>query len=325
ISKGSLLVRYQGIPLIASKLSHMECKVLVKKLMRRTNSWLSNSLSFGGRLQLLASVLFSIQVFWCSTFLLPVAVTKECDIILRSFLWHWVGSSKKGGKVAWSVVCSRKAEGGLGIKDTRSWNRAAIMKIGWDICEEIPCWRNILHSRKFLIHKVLYEVKDGNSFSLWFDPWYLGASIFDKHGMTVIHDSGLPREVKISSFISEGRWEPLFLWELIDISNTSAIIPLSAGSDMIHWMKKGGMFSLHEARKAFIPHNPIVQWSNVVWFPRRIPNHSFCLWLTFKGAHRTLDKLHRWGVVQLVLCTFGCGQEESIDHLFFACLFTARI
>ncbi|GAV87210.1 hypothetical protein CFOL_v3_30636 [Cephalotus follicularis] len=121
----------------------MDCKDLVDKLMRRTTSWLSNSLSFGGRLQLLASVLFSIQVFWCSTFVLPVAVTKECDRILRSFLWHGVGNSKKGGKVAWSKVCCPNEEGGLGIKDARSWNRAAIMKIGWDICQrKVSLWTN---------------------------------------------------------------------------------------------------------------------------------------------------------------------------------------
>ncbi|GAV80380.1 hypothetical protein CFOL_v3_23841 [Cephalotus follicularis] len=176
----------------------MDCKVLVDKLMRRTTSWLSNSLSFGGRLQLLALILFSIQVFWCSTFVLPVAVTKECDRILRSFLWHGVGNSKKASKVAWSKVCSPKEEGGLGIKDARSWNRAAIMKIGWDICRRKvsvwtnwcyvfllknkhfwatpitgACswsWRNILRTREVMIRKVLYEVKDGNLFSLWFDP-----------------------------------------------------------------------------------------------------------------------------------------------------------
>ncbi|GAV86639.1 hypothetical protein CFOL_v3_30066, partial [Cephalotus follicularis] len=121
--------RYLGIPLVASKLSHMDCKVLVDKLMKRTSSWLCNSLSFGGRLQLLASVMFSIQVFWCSTFVLPVAVTKECDRILKSFLWHGVGNSKKGGKIAWKKVCCPKDIGGLGIKDSRAWNRATIMKI----------------------------------------------------------------------------------------------------------------------------------------------------------------------------------------------------
>ncbi|GAV84726.1 zf-RVT domain-containing protein, partial [Cephalotus follicularis] len=76
---------------------------------------------------------------------------------------------------------------------------------------------------------------------------------------------------------------------------------------------------------AFIPQYPVVSWSNVVWFPRRIPKHSFCLWLTFSDAHKTLDKLHRVGVVQSDRCVFSCGQEDSVEHLFFACQFTATI
>ncbi|GAV67966.1 zf-RVT domain-containing protein [Cephalotus follicularis] len=90
-------------------------------------------------------------------------------------------------------------------------------------------------------------------------------------------------------------------------------------------MKKGCTFSLHEAWRAFIPHSPIVPWSKVVWFSRRIPKHIFCLWLTFRDGHKTLDKLCSWGVVQAASCAFGCGQEESIDHLFFACPFTTTI
>ncbi|GAV71908.1 hypothetical protein CFOL_v3_15397, partial [Cephalotus follicularis] len=100
---------------------------LLDKLTRRTSSWMCNSLSFGGKLQLMASVLFSIQVFWCSTFILPVAVTKECDRIMRSFLWHGTDYGKKSGKVAWSRVCKPKKEGGLGFVGCRVWNQAAIM------------------------------------------------------------------------------------------------------------------------------------------------------------------------------------------------------
>ncbi|GAV70127.1 hypothetical protein CFOL_v3_13625, partial [Cephalotus follicularis] len=131
ISEGTLPIRYLGLPLLSSTFSPLDCKSLLDKLLRRTSSWMCNSLSFGGRLQLLSSVLFSIQVFWCSTFLLPEAVTKECDRILRSYLWHGVGNVKKSGKVAWSRVCKPREEGGLGIKNCKGWNQAAIMKIGW--------------------------------------------------------------------------------------------------------------------------------------------------------------------------------------------------
>ncbi|GAV75295.1 hypothetical protein CFOL_v3_18774 [Cephalotus follicularis] len=265
IPEGSLPVRYLGIPLIMARLSHMDSKVLVDKLVSRTSSWISNSLSFGGRQQLIAYVLFSIQVFWCNTFMLPVAVTKECDRILRGFFWHGVGTSKRGGKIVWSKVCRPMATRGLGFKDSRSWNWATIIKIGWDIfrgkesvwmnwCRVVrlkdnsfwaapvtkACswsWRNILLSRRFLIPSVLYEVRDGNFFSLWYDPWVLGDSIINRFGERVIYELGIPRNALISNFISEGRWDwPTFSGDLIELSNITAAIPLPAGGDKVHWI-----------------------------------------------------------------------------------------
>ncbi|GAV92381.1 zf-RVT domain-containing protein [Cephalotus follicularis] len=354
IQEGRLPVRYLGLPLVASKPTYMDCKILVDKLMRRTSSWMSNSLSFGGRLQLLKSLLFSIQVFWCTTFILPAAVLKECDSILRSFLWHGLGNSKRAGKVAWLKVCRPVTVGGLGIKDSRTWNRAAIMKCAWDICTRKETvwtkwcnevllkdkffwtapitgncswgWRNILASRKFMHRKILYEVKDGSSFSLWFDPWFQGEMITSVYGQRVILDSGLPRTAKVSSVITEDRWDwPLNSANLLEINNTTSLIPLPAGCDAIHWLKRGRMFTIQEAWKAISPHSQGVPWCKVVWFPQRIPKHSFCVWLSFLQGHRTLDKLARMGVVGSSACVFGCGQEESLDHLFFACPYTATV
>ncbi|GAV74291.1 hypothetical protein CFOL_v3_17771, partial [Cephalotus follicularis] len=221
ISEGSLPIRYLGLPLLASKLSYKDCKVLLDKLTRRTSSWMSNSLSFGGRLQLMASVLFSIQVFWGSTFILPVAVTKECDRIMRNFLWHGTGKGKKSGKVAWNKVCKPKKEGGLGFVGCRVWNQAATMKLGWEICQKKASiwtdwcytvflkennfwaakvsnnsswsWRNVLKSRNLLANNLHYEVGDGMSLSLWYDPWLNGVSLVDRYGERVIQDSVSPR------------------------------------------------------------------------------------------------------------------------------------
>ncbi|GAV92295.1 zf-RVT domain-containing protein, partial [Cephalotus follicularis] len=318
---GSLPVRYLGLPLVASKPTFMDCKILVDKLLRRTSSWLSNSLSFGGRLQILKSVLFSIQVFWCTTFILPAAVLKKCDSILRSFLWHGLGNSKRAGKVAWWKVCRPVSAGGLGIKDSRTWNRAAIMK-----CNCSWGWRNILASRKFMHRRILYEVKNGNTFSLWYDPWFQGETIASVFGQRVILDSGLPRNAKVSSVVMDNRWDwPLISASLLEISNTTALIPLSAGCDAIHWLKKGSMFTIQEAWKAISPRSQDVPWYKVVWFPQRIPKHSFCVWLSFMQAHKTLDKLTRVGVVSSNACVFGCGQGESLNHLFFACPYTVTI
>ncbi|GAV65510.1 hypothetical protein CFOL_v3_09025, partial [Cephalotus follicularis] len=222
-----------------------------------------------------------IQVFGCTAFILPVSVTKECDRIIRNFLWHWVGNTKKSGKVAWRKVCRPKDEGGLGIKDCRFWNKAAIMKFGWDICRKDSVWtnwchavflketnfwaakiknncswswRNILKSRNLLEQYVLYEVADGNDFSLWFDRWFFGESIADLYGLMVIQDSGIPSNAKVSTAISAGQWDwPTSSWDLIDISYVSSRIPLAIGSDKIHWLKKGGSFTINEAWRTIIP------------------------------------------------------------------------
>ena len=51
-SIGSLPVKYLGVPLISTKLSHSDCIPLMDKMMARIQSWTSRSLSFAGRMQL---------------------------------------------------------------------------------------------------------------------------------------------------------------------------------------------------------------------------------------------------------------------------------
>ena len=60
---GSLPIRYLGIPIISSKLNLRDCSPLVDKVSSRLSSWLNRCLSYAGRLQLIISVLTSIQVF----------------------------------------------------------------------------------------------------------------------------------------------------------------------------------------------------------------------------------------------------------------------
>ncbi|GAV69364.1 hypothetical protein CFOL_v3_12865, partial [Cephalotus follicularis] len=102
--------RYLGVPLIVGRLGLKDCCALVEQMVKRVRSWACNCLSFGGRLQLISSTLFSMQVFWCKTFVLPVAVINN--------------------------LCRPKDEGGLGIKSLRAWNKAAILQQGWDIIKK---------------------------------------------------------------------------------------------------------------------------------------------------------------------------------------------
>ena len=86
IHEASLPVRYLGVPLISTRLTHTDCLPLVERITSRITLWTSSSLTYAGRLQLIKSVLFSIQVYWSSIFILPCATTKKIESILAAFL-----------------------------------------------------------------------------------------------------------------------------------------------------------------------------------------------------------------------------------------------
>ena len=69
--EGKLPVRYLGMPLLPGKLSLKDCQPVLDKILARINTWSNRKLSFAGRLQLLQSVLYSTQSFWCSIYLHP--------------------------------------------------------------------------------------------------------------------------------------------------------------------------------------------------------------------------------------------------------------
>ena len=96
-SVGELPVRYLGVPLITSKLRGSHCQVLVDRITDKASSWKCRALSYAGRLQLIKSVLFSIQVYWSSMFILPKVVIRKVEAILRAFLWK--GSDLSPGGV----------------------------------------------------------------------------------------------------------------------------------------------------------------------------------------------------------------------------------
>jgi hypothetical protein len=75
--EGELPMKCLGVPLISSRLKAFYCKGLVDRLTTKVRHWTCRTLSYAGRVQLINSVLFSIQVYWASLFLLPGS-NKKC-------------------------------------------------------------------------------------------------------------------------------------------------------------------------------------------------------------------------------------------------------
>ena len=96
-------------------------------------NWKNKCLSYAGRLQLVASVLESIHVYWATVFLLPQAVIDDINSLLKGFLWNQSEKANGRARVAWEKLCKPKTQGGLGLKNLSVWNRAMIVKHLWHV------------------------------------------------------------------------------------------------------------------------------------------------------------------------------------------------
>ena len=65
--------------------------------------------------------------------MLPKGVVKEINQRCSRFFWKGANIPSKGARVSWSAMCYPKAEGGLGINDIFSWNKAYIVQNIWSI------------------------------------------------------------------------------------------------------------------------------------------------------------------------------------------------
>lgn len=156
-NEGSLPIKYLGVPLISTKLKKVYCNALVDRLTSRIRSWPCKFLSYAGRIQLVSSVLFAIQVFWTSNWILPKGVQKKIEKVLCSFLFQGDDVRKGGAKVAWGSLCLPKKEGGLWFKGVDAWNRAAMTKHIWHILSDqdqsiLTSWVRFYYSR-YLVYQ----------------------------------------------------------------------------------------------------------------------------------------------------------------------------
>jgi hypothetical protein len=107
-----------------------------------------HTLSYTGRLQLIKSILFSIQVYRSSLFNLSKDVVLKITSLLRSLLGKGCELASGGAKMAWENICLPKEEGGLGVKNIQVLNRATMMKHIWAICTNPrhSIWSSLIHS-----------------------------------------------------------------------------------------------------------------------------------------------------------------------------------
>lgn len=101
------------------------------KLSSRLSKWKIKTLSIGGRLTLLKSVLSSIPLYHMSIFKVPMGVLKNMESIRIIFFNGDGSSNRKMAWVCWDKVLASKKKGGLGVSSFFALNRALLFKWVW--------------------------------------------------------------------------------------------------------------------------------------------------------------------------------------------------
>lgn len=107
--------------------------MIVDKVTTKLQAWSAKLLSYVGRIQLVRSVIMSIQSFWSQIFYLPKKVLKLLNVAYCKFIWagDWKGVKKR--LVSWEIMCLPKICGGWNFRDMNYWNKASLLKILWAI------------------------------------------------------------------------------------------------------------------------------------------------------------------------------------------------
>ncbi|KAL0439140.1 UNVERIFIED_CONTAM: hypothetical protein Slati_2397000 [Sesamum latifolium] len=298
-----------GLPLIASRFSFSDCKPLLLKIDSRIRGWGGLQLSFAARVQLIKSILKSLNIYWAMAFILPKGVIQEIEKWLRSFLWKGVLGDGYP-KVAWNQVCRPIEEGGQRIRDILAINLALMSRHLWKIIQETV-------TPSGLTEFIMFNCK-ASQFGQSMIARDLGVGVSFYVMCYALGHLSSSAKAKLEKVISIRQWN----WPLIpDIECLDIIyfVPtIHGGDDRISWRVEGGQFSNQVAYALFHPPGPKLGRSLPLLGPLKIPRNNFILWLAILGKLSTLDK--HW-LNQLdgtcILCSNG--QPETHAHLFFSC------
>uniref|UniRef100_A0A251TXQ6 Putative RNA-directed DNA polymerase, eukaryota, Reverse transcriptase zinc-binding domain protein n=1 Tax=Helianthus annuus TaxID=4232 RepID=A0A251TXQ6_HELAN len=114
---------------------------------KRLSAWKAKTLSFGGRITLIKSVLSSLPTYFFSLFKAPVQVINHLERLRRDFLWGASPEQKKIIWVAWNNVLVPKDYGGVGIGSLWEANVSMLAKWWWRFkAEPNGLWRKVIWS-----------------------------------------------------------------------------------------------------------------------------------------------------------------------------------
>ncbi|GJS21722.1 RNA-directed DNA polymerase, eukaryota [Tanacetum coccineum] len=301
----------------------------LQKLHQRLSKWKAKTLSIGGRLTLLKSVLGASPIYNLSIFKAPVGILKDMERIRSNFFKGADLSDRKISWVAWDKALASKKSGGLGISSYFALNRALLLKWVWRfISQDGSLWFRVIQSLygfNFVSHCKI-RIGDGCCTRFWYDSWtseqplcIMFPRIFaleSTKDSTVECKFGLPSvDVSFRRPVRDGverkQWNDLC--EILDH------VILSSSKDRWYCDLSGdGEFRVKEVRSCLdnilLPSSDVpTRWVSLI--PIKI---NIFAWRARLDRLPTRSNLACRGIVMdSVLCPICGSDTETISHILF--------
>ncbi|KAG7594156.1 Reverse transcriptase zinc-binding domain [Arabidopsis thaliana x Arabidopsis arenosa] len=356
--------KYLGLPELFGRKKRDLFSSIVDRIKQRGLSWSSKLLSAAGKLVMLKSVLSAMPTYTMTCFKLPTNLCKRIQSALSRFWWDSKPEKKKMAWISWKKLSKSIREGGLGFRDIQNFNDALLAKVSWRILTKPDCllsrvlrgkychktsflnssspmsashgWKGICIGRDLLKTNLGRAVGNGESTSLWNDPWLsldsprcpLGPATFDA------------QQIKVSSLISPitKDWDinqirasiPAYEEDILKLKPSKRgagdkwlWLPVTSGD----YSAKSGYYSAITEDEDMREHDASlldVQWKKDIWNLKSSPKSKILLWKALRNVLPVGENLKSRHINPLANCPF-CGKEETVAHLFFSCEVASQV
>nr|GEY71683.1 RNA-directed DNA polymerase, eukaryota [Tanacetum cinerariifolium] len=305
--------RYLGVMVGECMSRHKAWTDTVLKLRSRLCNWKVKTLSIGGRLTILKSVLGASPLYNMSIYKVPRGVLKSMETIRSKFFNGADYLDKKITWAPWGKVLASKKNGGLGVSSFHALNRAFLLKWIWRfISQDGSLWFRVIQAfygpsiDSHLICDKSLQDRFPRMFALEMEKEVsvavkMGASVVDSFRRTVRNGTGRHQMLGLNSML-----------ESVSLS--------SAQDRWICNLSGDGEFWVKEVRNIlddlFLPaHLNSMRW--VKYIPIKI---NVFAWRARRDCLPTRSNLIRRGVPLVYAnCLLCQTSEEDIQHVLFRC------
>lgn len=120
---------------------------LIEGFHKKLDSWKYRSLTMGGRMVMMKSMLQNISIYCIHLYLMPWEIIHNIESIMSYFLCAGTQLQEKVHMVRWSTLVRPMEKGGWGFIDTSTFKKDLTLKNMWREVSENGVWSHIIKEK----------------------------------------------------------------------------------------------------------------------------------------------------------------------------------